>query len=132
MKLLLDTNIFLEVLLEQARASDAMALLAKTDAHNFLISDFSLHSIGIILLRRNKSDAFRRFLSDMVIDAGTAVSRLNPDEMGTVADHAQTFNLDFDDAYQYSLADKYDLTIVSFDTDFDRTTRGRSQPSTIT
>lgn len=132
MKLLLDTNIFLEVLLEQARASDAMALLAKTDAHNFLISDFSLHSIGIILLRRNKSDAFRRFLSDMVIDAGTAVARLNPDEMGTVADHAQTFNLDFDDAYQYSLADKYDLTIVSFDTDFDRTTRGRSQPSTIT
>ena len=132
MKLLLDTNIFLEVLLEQARASDAMALLAKTDAHNFLISDLSLHSIGIILLRRNKSDAFRRFLSDMVIDAGTAVARLNPDEMGTVADHAQTFNLDFDDAYQYSLADKYDLTIVSFDTDFDRTTRGRSQPSTIT
>ena len=132
MKLLLDTNIFLEVLLEQARASDAMALLAKTDAHNFLISDFSLHSIGIILLRRNKSDAFRRFLSDMVIDAGTAVARLNPDEMGTVADHAQTFNLDFDDAYQYSLADKYDLTIVSFDIDFDRTTRGRSQPSTIT
>ena len=132
MKLLLDTNIFLEVLLEQARASDAMALLAKTDAHNFLISDLSLHSIGIILLRRNKSDAFRRFLSDMVIDAGTAVARLNPDEMGTVADHAQTFNLDFDDAYQYSLADKYDLTIVSFDIDFDRTTRGRSQPSTIT
>ena len=132
MKLLLDTNIFLEVLLEQARASDAMALLAKTDAHNFLISDLSLHSIGIILLRRNKSDAFRRFLSDMVIDAGTAVARLNPDEMGTVADHAQTFNHDFDDACQYSLADKYDLTIVSFDTDFDRTTRGRSQPSTIT
>ena len=89
MKLLLDTNIFLEVLLEQARASDAMALLAKTDAHNFLISDFSLHSIGIILLRRNKSDAFRRFLSDMVIDAGTAVARLNPDKMGTVADHAK-------------------------------------------
>ncbi len=131
MKLLLDTNIFLEVLLEQAHTSEAMALLAKTDAHTFLISDFSLHSIGVILFRRKKSDAFRRFLSDMVIDAGTAVAHLKPDEMATVADHAQTFNLDFDDAYQYSLADKYDLTIVSFDSDFDRTTRGRSQPSTI-
>jgi predicted nucleic acid-binding protein len=115
MKLLLDTNIFLEVLLEQARANDAKALLAKTDAHNFLISDFSLHSIGVILLRRNKADVFRRFVSDMVIEAGTAVVLLDSDEMEAVADHALTFKLDFDDAYP----------------DFDRTTRGRSEPSTI-
>lgn len=131
MKLLLDTNIFLEVLLEQSRANDAKALLAKTDAHDFFISDFSLHSIGVILLKRNKADALRRFLSDMVTAADTTVALLKADEMETVADHAATFNLDFDDAYQYALADKYDLTIVSFDTDFDRTTRGRSQPSTI-
>ena len=57
MKLLIDTNIFLEVLLEQARANEAKELLAKTDTH--------------------------------------------------------------------------DLTIVSFDTDFDKTTRGRKAPSAI-
>jgi predicted nucleic acid-binding protein len=51
--------------------------------------------------------------------------------MGALADHAASFSLDFDDAYQYALADKYDLTIVSFDRDFDRTTRGRSEPSAI-
>ena len=28
------------------------------------------------------------------------------------------FKFDFDDAYQYSVAQKYDLTIVSFDKDF--------------
>jgi len=41
------------------------------------------------------------------------------------------FKLDFDDAYQYIAAEKYDLTIVSFDSDFDRTTRGRKTPSEI-
>jgi hypothetical protein len=67
----------------------------------------------------------------MVIEAGTIVGLLRADEMEAVADHAASYNLDFDDAYQYALADKHDLTIVSFDSDFDRTARGRSQPSTI-
>jgi predicted nucleic acid-binding protein len=131
MKLLLDTNIFLEVLLDQSRANNAKTLLAKTDTHDFFISDFSLHSIGVILLKRNKGDALRQFLLDMVMEAGTTVASLYADELEAVIDHAITFNLDFDDAYQYALADKFDLTIVSFDSDFDRTTRGRSQPSNI-
>lgn len=132
MKLLVDTNIFLEVLLEQARADEAKNFLAKTDAHEFFISDFSLHSIGLILLRRKKADAFRKFLADMIVGASTQIALLNADEIEAVADHAATFNLDFDDAYQYATAEKYDLTIVSFDSDFDGTTRGRSEPSAIT
>jgi uncharacterized protein len=131
MKLLVDTNIFLEVLLGQSRANDAKELLVKTNTHDFLISDFSLHSIGVLLLKRNKADAFRKFVSDMVIRAGTVVARLNTSDMETLADHATSFSLDFDDAYQYALADKYDLTIVSFDRDFDRTARGRNEPSAI-
>jgi len=131
MKLLVDTNIFLEVLLEQAHAKDAKELLRKTDEHDFLISDFSLHSIGVLLLKRSKADAFRKFVSDMIIRAGTAVARLNASDMEVLADHPANFSLDFDDAYQYTLADKYDLTIVSFDKDFDRTTRGCSEPSAI-
>ena len=132
MKLLVDTNIFLEVLLEQARANDAKDLLGKIDEHDFLISDFSLHSIGVLLLKRNKSDTFRKFGSDIIIRAGTSVARLNASDMEALADHAASFGLDFDDAYQYALADKYDLTIVSFDRDFDKTKRGRSEPSAIT
>ena len=131
MKLLVDTNIFLEILLEQAHQDEAKDLLAKTDAHEFFISDFSLHSIGLILLRRKKPDAFRKFLADMITNAGLTVTLLNADEMEAVADHAATFNLDFDDAYQYTVAEKYDLTIISFDGDFDGTARGRSEPSAI-
>lgn len=131
MKLLVDTNVFLEVLLEQERSDEAKELLTKTDVHDFFISDFSLHSIGLILLRRRRADAFRDFLSDMVTGAATGVGLLNPGEMEAIVDHAEAFRLDFDDAYQYAVAEKYDLTIVSFDKDFDRTPRGRSTPSVI-
>jgi predicted nucleic acid-binding protein len=41
------------------------------------------------------------------------------------------FNLDFDDAYQYVAAEKHDLTIVSFDSDFERTGRGRKTPAEV-
>ena len=45
--------------------------------------------------------------------------------MAKVAQVAQTFGLDFDDAYQYIVAEKFDLSLLSFDQDFDRTSRGR-------
>lgn len=131
MRLLIDTNIFLEMLLEQTRADEAKELLAKTDTHDFFISDFSLHSIGLILLRRNQAKAFRDFLADMITGAGMMVASLQPDELNAVADHTANFKLDFDDAYQYAAAEKYDLTIVSFDKDFERTTRGRVVPSAV-
>jgi predicted nucleic acid-binding protein len=41
------------------------------------------------------------------------------------------FGLDFDDAYQYLAAVKYNLTLVSFDSDFDRTERGRRTPAEV-
>ena len=39
--------------------------------------------------------------------------------------------LDFDDAYQYAVAERYGLTIISFDSDFDRTERGRKPPGDL-
>jgi predicted nucleic acid-binding protein len=41
------------------------------------------------------------------------------------------YNLDFDDAYQYITAEKNDLTLVSFDADFDRTEGGKKSPEVI-
>jgi hypothetical protein len=56
---------------------------------------------------------------------------LSPHELDTVLDIADRFSLDFDDAYQYAAAEKYDLTVVSFDADFDRTERGRKTPEAV-
>jgi hypothetical protein len=48
-----------------------------------------------------------------------------------VLEIANRFHLDFDDAYQYAVAEKHDLQIVSFDTDFYRTERGRKTPDEV-
>ena len=51
--------------------------------------------------------------------------------MQSVADRAQKFSLDFDDAYQYVAAEKYGLAIISFDADFDRTDLERKTPEEV-
>jgi predicted nucleic acid-binding protein len=131
MRLLIDTNIFLEVILEQERADEARALLALTETHEFFISDYSFHSIGVLLFRRKRYEDFQVFVNDMILNAGTTLISLAAEDMTGVIEAAQKFNLDFDDAYQYKTAEKYTLTLASFDTDFDRTERGRKSPAQI-
>ena len=67
MKLLLDTNVFLEILLDQASSAEAQRLVAAVDRNEFWMSDYTLHSIGLLLLRRGLSEAFRQFLADTVL-----------------------------------------------------------------
>jgi len=131
MRLLLDANIFLEILLGQAKAAEARTLLSKTDDHDFFISDFSLHSIGLLFFRRKRYEAFQLFLKDMLLEGGATLLSLGVADMESILAAAQRFNLDFDDAYQYVTAEKHNLAIVSFDGDFDRTERGRQTPSQI-
>jgi len=127
MRLLIDTNIFLEVVLERDAAGDAKHLLSSVGAHDFFVSDFTLHSIGVFFFRRRQHEVFGRFLKDM-LDLGMAVVSLPVESMKPIVSIAVKFNLDFDDAYQYMVAETHDLTIVSLDSDFDRTDRGRKTP----
>ena len=127
MRLLIDTNIFFEVILERDAAGDAKRLLSSVGAHDFFVSDFTLHSIGVFFFRRRQHEVFRRFLKDM-LDLGMAVVPLPVEDMEPIVSIAAKFNLDFDDAYQYMVAETHDLTIVSLDGDFDRTDRGRKTP----
>lgn|SRR5712691_1747854 len=131
MRLLIDTNVFLEVTLEQEKAGEARALLAKTEEHEFFISDYSFHSIGLLLFRQKRHEDFQLFVKDMMFDAGTTMISLVAEDMAALIKATQRFNLDFDDAYQYVTAEKYGLTLVSFDGDFDRTERGRKSPGQI-
>ena len=43
----------------------------------------------------------------------------------------EQYGLDFDDAYQYIAAKRYDLTFISLDSDFDRTDLGRRSPDEV-
>jgi len=110
MRLLVDTNVFLEIILEQEKAEEARDLLVKTEEHDFFISDYSLYSIGLLLFHRKQHDIFGQFLDDMMLNAGIKVAPLSTEEMVAVINAARKFGLDFDDAYQYAAAEKYGLT----------------------
>jgi uncharacterized protein len=128
---LLDSNILLELLLNQKKADDVERLLLHVPPSNLYLTEFSLYSIGIILIRQKKHSVFVSMVEDLIESAKLSVLRLLPGDMQDLANHAQRFDLDFDDAYQYAVAERYGLTIVSFDSDFDRTSRGRTEPAEI-
>ena len=125
---LVDTNVWLELLLEQEKAAQVRQFLQATEARFLWLTEFSLYSIGVILIRLRKDDLFEDFVSDTIDDSGVKRIRLDTSELRQLLAVRQKFQLDFDDAYQYVAAENYDLAIVSFDTDFDRTARGRKTP----
>jgi predicted nucleic acid-binding protein len=94
------------------------------------ISEFSFYSIGIILCRLNKDELFEDFLDDIENSLISKIKLENKD-VKYLLQIRKKYNLDFDDAYQYVVAEKYNLTIISFDSDFDRTELGRKTPREI-
>ena len=128
---LLDTNIFLELLLEQGNSDSVRALLTSKSPEELSISDLAFHSIGIILYQKNAAHLFSDFIRDLFGDGGIAIISLGSEDMERLERVSTTFNLDFDDAYQYVIAEKFGLVLVSFDMDFDRTDRKRIIPADI-
>ncbi|MEW5830968.1 MAG: PIN domain-containing protein [Chloroflexota bacterium] len=131
MKLLLDTNIFLEIILDQERVDESKELLLRSGVHDFYLSDYSLHSIGLLLFRRNQHQIFQEFVQDAILNGGVGILSLGSQEIHEVVLAAKKFNLDFDDAYQYALAVTSKLTLVSFDKDFNRTDLLSKTPSEV-
>lgn len=118
---LVDTNIWLELLLDQAEAERVRRFLETTDPSSLYLTDFTLHSIGIVLVRLKKTELFERFVEDLLIEGGVNLIRLSVDEMRAVLEAITRFGLDFDDSYQYVSASNFNLELASFDADFDRT-----------
>jgi len=123
---LLDTNIILELLLDQDHADQVAAFLNQAAPDSLHISEFSLYSLGVILLRLKRFDLFIRSVKDLFLSEVIGLLRLEVEDMAKVSVIAQTFGLDFDDSYQYVAAEKFNLELLSFDRDFDRTPRGRN------
>jgi uncharacterized protein len=131
MRLLLDANVILEVLLQQRHAGAAAELLKNRAEHELYISDFVLHAVCLISLRHQAIQVLTQFLNDAIASAALNVIEIPSEELLEVLDTVQLLGLDFDDAYQYVLAEKEGLSLVSFDKDFDKTPRGRQTPQAI-
>ncbi|MBC7233545.1 MAG: type II toxin-antitoxin system VapC family toxin [Chloroflexi bacterium] len=128
---LIDTNIWLERLLHQEKSEVVGQFLSRTPSEHLFITDFPLHSIGIVMHRLKRLDALLRFVQDAFIDGAVVLIHLKPEDMRGLIHVMDQFDLDFDDAYQYVAAEKYSLTIVSLDHDFDQTERGRKTPDEV-
>jgi uncharacterized protein len=129
--LLVDANVWLELLLDQERAGEVRDFLRAVPLDDLAITDFALHSVGVVLARNKRDDLFVRFISDLLADTGLSYLSLDFSDLMAVTETRERFPLDFDDAYQYVAAEKHDLTLVSFDADFDRTDRGRKTPAEV-
>ena len=119
-----DTNLFLEVLLNQEQKSEAKKLIDfLVKKGRLFISDFAFHTIGIKIWKtpnlsmEEKENVWRAFVHDT---HKIPILSLSPADMLHLADNIKNYNLDFDDAYHLTLAVKYGLNLISNDSDFGR------------
>lgn len=128
---LVDMNVWLEALLDQANSDEAQAFLARTPSAKLAITEFDLYSLCLVMTRLNEQELLRTFLRDVVTNSRLQVMRLTGTELDEVITIQQSLKLDFDDAYQYLIAVKYGYTLVSFDPDFANTRLGHMTPAQV-
>ena len=114
---LLDSGVFLEVLLDQERAALCRKIIAD-HSDRLTITDFSLHAIGLVLLRNKRPDLFKNFFNDLA--PRLHVLTLPVESYDSLLDYNVRFNLDFDDAYQACTAALFGLRLLTLDSDFNR------------
>jgi predicted nucleic acid-binding protein len=127
---LLDTNIFLEVLLDQEQADECVMLLelVRDGKERAVVTSFTLHSIEVILCGIKKREVLERFLSGLLRFEGLTIFATTLADETEIVRKMEALRLDFDDCLQYYVAELFGLELVSFDTDFDRTKIGRIEP----
>ena len=113
--LLIDTNIFLEILLDQEKKEQCKIFLNK-NIDVLFISDFSLHSIGVILIRNKKEKIYEKFINDILLKI--SIVTLSKGKYKEVAKISRKYNLDFDDSYQTCISIDKEYEIITMDKDF--------------
>jgi hypothetical protein len=62
---LLDTNVWLERVLDQDRSEEVGRLLDQVPSDQLLITDFSFHSIDVVLSRLRRAEELLRFVQEL-------------------------------------------------------------------
>jgi len=130
-RLLIDTSIWLEYLLDQERADEAVRMLSTVSPSRFTVTEHSLGSIAVILEASGQLPDYFQFVRETLHESGVERIVLAPREILSMEAPMSKYDLDFDDAYQYVAATSRELKLVSFDTDFDRTDVERLEPADV-
>lgn len=117
---LIDTNIFLELLLSQEKKEIAGNILTRLWKGEFdaVISGFSLHSIEFILSVKKKNEALKEFIQALHDFPNISIYHTTLEEDLEIIEIMEQTHLDFDDANQYYIAKKFGAEIITFDSDF--------------
>ncbi len=129
---LIDTNIFLEVMLSQARSRECKALLnsVKNGDVKAVVTDFSIYSIMLIMLSNSKVSELKTFLSSLSAYKGLIIYRNRITDMLKAVETVEKKGLDIDDAIRYSAAIAAGVkAIVTFDKHFEGLDIPRAEPA---
>ncbi len=129
---LVDTNVWLERLLNQDKSDQVGRFLNDVSPRDLFITDFAFHSICVIFTRLARTEVLLDFVQDVFVEGAVNVVSIKPSDTRTLLEAIDAYKLDFDDSYQYVAAEQNGLTLVSFDNDFDRTNKGKKTPAEIT
>jgi len=128
---LVDTNIFLEVMLARQRKNECKAFLKalKEGSKNAFVTDFSIYSIMIIMANLSKIGELKILLSSLSAYKGITIYRSRITDMIKAVEMGMERGLDIDDSIQYSSALSLGVkAIVSFDKHFDGLDVPRAEP----
>lgn len=121
MPYLLDTNIFLEILLDQDKSEECKKLIEKMleKRISLYISDFSFFSIAIRMSKEKKVKEFLEFKKELIDSGYIKIARLEPSEEFDEAELSLALErFSFDDAYQYLLCKVKAMELITLDSDF--------------
>ena len=127
--LLIDTNVFLELMLGRERADECERFLDKVSSGELeaAVSKFTVHAVEALL---NDPNLILAFLRNVQNSLGLSVYETSLDDEIATSMLMDKLKLDFDDALQYYIAKKLRVeAIVSYDKHFDRVDIQRKEPS---
>ena len=81
---LVDTNVWLERLLNQNRADEVGRFLSEVSSHDLFITDFAFHSICVILTRLARSEALLDFVQDVFVEGAVNMVSIKPSDTGAL------------------------------------------------
>lgn len=77
---LVDTNVWLERLPDQERSEEVGNFLSRPPSERLFITDFALHSIGVVMHRLHRLEALLRFVRDAFLDGAVVLTHLEPED----------------------------------------------------
>jgi len=131
---LVDTNIFLEVMLSRGKKEDCKAFLRELWKGTIkgIVTDFTVHSIIVLMDRLRKLDALEVFLKSLSAYKGLYIYPTSLSDELRAIKLSKGRGLDMDDAIQYAVALSIGAdAIISFDKDFDGLEIPRKEPSQV-